>query len=329
MNRSYIIGIDGGASKTDFVLCNTQGMVEKRVLLDSCNPNDIGMECCIDVLTQGINKLVCGLDTGQINLFAGISGGTTGNNQERIHHYLSDYYKDYNIHIGSDAINAMQLGLGEEDGIIVIAGTGSIVYSRRQEEYKKIGGWGYLFDRGGSGYHLGRDAIYAALCEFDGMGDKTILTGLLEKKLGMPVSEALADIYKKGKRYIASFAPLMFEAYRQEDLIARNIITKNAYCLTKEIQTIARDFTKSPFNPILVSCIGGLFRQQDIMLPIMQTELGEEFHLYIPEADPVYGAVKEVCRLANIKISAEFEDNFKNTIHSTQEVQNAKDRNAE
>ena len=325
MNRSYIIGIDGGASKTDFVLCNLDGIVINRFFAASCNPNDIGMECCIDVLIQGIAKLTFGLEKAEIHLYAGISGGATGNNPEIINQYLSRYFKNYKIYNGSDAVNAMQLGLHEEDGIALIAGTGSIVYSRRKQLYKRIGGWGYLFDNGGSGYHLGRDAINAALCEFDGTGGKTILTSLIEEKLGMPVAEALAEIYTKGKRYIASFAPLVFDGFRQQDPIAQEIIRRNATFLTRQIHTGAMDF---PENNILVSCIGGLFRQRDILLPIMQEELGKKYQLYIPELEPVFGAVREACRLAGIRIIPEFESNFKDSVDRLMEASNDKDGNA-
>lgn len=322
MSKKYIIGIDGGASKTDFALCDCDGNVVKRVLSASCNPNDIGMDRCVDVLIQGISQLIRGHEKEKIFLYAGISGGSTGKNTEIINENLSKHFKDLMIYNGSDTVNAMELGLRDKDGIAVIAGTGSIVYTRKNNKYKRIGGWGYLFDNGGSGYHLGREAMNATLCEFDGSGENTILTRLIEERLGMSVTDALAEIYIKGKRYIASFAPLVFEGFRQQDSIAQKIIRRNAIYLAKQIRTGATDFTE---DTILVSCIGGLFRQRDILLPIMQEELGKTFQLYIPELDPVFGAVREACRLAKIKIVPEFESNFKDTVDRLMEVSDVKD----
>ena len=317
MSKKYIIGIDGGASKTDFALCDCDGNVVNQVFAASCNPNDIGMEQCLDVLIKGISQMISGHEKERIYLYAGISGGSTGKNQEIIKENLSQYYKNIEIYNGSDAVNAVELGLRDEDGIAVIAGTGSIVYARRKQEFMRIGGWGYLFDNGGSGYHLGRDALNAALCEFDGTAEKTILTRLIEERLEMSVTEALSSIYIKGKRYIASFAPLVFDAFRQQDSIAQEIIRRNVIYLTKQIRTGAADFTE---DAIQVSCIGGLFRQRDILLPIMQEELGERFQLFIPELEPVFGAVREACRLAKIRIVPEFERNFKDTVEKHLEV---------
>ena len=55
---------------------------------------------------------------------------------------------------------------------------------------------------------------------------------LLQKKLGASALESLSSIYSQGsnvKSYVASFAPLVFEAYEQGDLSASNIIKSNVF----------------------------------------------------------------------------------------------------
>ena len=49
-----------------------------------------------------------------------------------------------NIYNGSDAINALDSGIGCDDGMVLIAGTGSSLFVRKDGEVKQIGGWGYL-----------------------------------------------------------------------------------------------------------------------------------------------------------------------------------------
>jgi len=43
-------------------------------------------------------------------------------------------------------------------------------------------------------------------------GGKTVLTELVEKRLGKGIPEMIPEIYAGGKRMIASFAPTVFEA---------------------------------------------------------------------------------------------------------------------
>lgn len=86
-------------------------------------------------------------------------------------------------------------------------------YANQNGNLKHFGGRGYLLDKGGSGYHIGRDAICAAQDARDGIGEHTILTDLVEEKLGNTVWESIQDIYSKNQSYIASFTPCVFLAY--------------------------------------------------------------------------------------------------------------------
>lgn len=72
-----------------------------------------------------------------------------------------------------------------------------IVYTNRNGNLKHFGGRGYLLDKGGSGFHIGRDAICAAQDARDGTGKHTILTDLVEDKIGNTVWESIQDIYSK------------------------------------------------------------------------------------------------------------------------------------
>ena len=69
------IGIDGGATKTEFVLFSDNGDILKRVVLDGCNPNACGIDKAFSVLKTGIDSLlavrhdVAGVFCGNFRLF--------------------------------------------------------------------------------------------------------------------------------------------------------------------------------------------------------------------------------------------------------------------
>ena len=52
-----MIGIDGGGTKTDFVLFRGDGTVVRRLILEGSNPNVYGMEEAQKTLKQGIDSL--------------------------------------------------------------------------------------------------------------------------------------------------------------------------------------------------------------------------------------------------------------------------------
>ena len=78
-----MIGIDGGGTKTEFILCTEKGIILDRVKLSRSNPNDIGLEKCCEVLTEGIDKLL-EIAPSVCSIFAGIAGCLTGDNAERV-----------------------------------------------------------------------------------------------------------------------------------------------------------------------------------------------------------------------------------------------------
>ena len=74
----------------------------------------------------------------------------------------------------NDALIALVAGARDEPGIVIIAGTGSIVYGRNAAgEAARAGGWGHMIGDEGSGYWIGREALAAVMRGGDGRGPET------------------------------------------------------------------------------------------------------------------------------------------------------------
>ena len=69
------LGIDGGGTKTEFVLTDSNGTVIKRILKSGCNPNDIGIDKTTEIIRDGINSVLADHPFLK-NVFMGISGIT-------------------------------------------------------------------------------------------------------------------------------------------------------------------------------------------------------------------------------------------------------------
>jgi len=300
--EKYVVAIDGGATKTDMVLCTIDGTVLNRVIGGSTNPNDIGFERSVENLKGMLEKLLenyGGLKAPLYSFYAGLSGGSVGNNIERYELVFREMLVNTeNIYNGSDAINALNSGIGYEDGMILIAGTGSSLFVRSRGEIKQIGGWGYLLDDAGSGYDIGRKGFCAALRHYDGRGKNTILYDLYSRHLGGPVYKFIPEIYQKGKQFIASFAPLVFEAESKGDKVAANIIDECAEELALLAKVGAKHLKESKnlketgglYKVVLA---GGLWKSGDALMKRFKSNLSENFLPIQPELPPVFGAVIE------------------------------------
>lgn len=288
-SKGYCLGIDGGGSKTVFLLTDENLEVIKRVeKFASVNPNDAGLDECMKILKEGINETCMGYPQNRINCFAGISGASVGDNPE----ILSEFFSEFGFasaKCDSDLENIIELGLKGNSGIVVIMGTGISAYAVKGNERKRIGGWGHYFDKGGSGYNIGRDGIYAAYCAIDGSGEDTVIRDIIEKEIGMPLEMHLKTFYSRGKRYIASFCKNVFEAYRKGDRIAARIIKDNVYAVAN-LLIAGSNFLG---EKALVSFAGGVMHESKIIFPMLYDILEtKKFELKVIEKEPAYGAVQ-------------------------------------
>ncbi len=261
----YYLGIDGGGTKTEFLIIDTNGKAINHLVLGPSNPVDIGIENCYKILEKGINDVCGGISKSEISLFAGLAGGNSGNYRQNINAFLSRMGFG-RIANGSDTENAIETALQEKDGIAVIMGTGIIGFSQKSGIRRRIGGWGYLLDSGGSGYNLGRDALEASLKFLDGRGKETVLLSLIEKKLDKPLPDAIPEIYVRGKPFIAQFARLVFKAIDMGDDTALEILNKN---LTATAEIIRVGLCHTGQNVPVVIC-GGIAKQKRYLQPFFE-----------------------------------------------------------
>lgn len=300
------LGIDGGGTKTEFVVASLDGQVLKQIVKTGSNPNDIGFPGTEELICSGIEEVLREFPTVKA-IFCGIAGITAGNYRDKLYALIKKRYPAVIIGTGSDALNLFSLRDGAE--LAVISGTGSVVFAKKEEQFQRIGGWGYLFDRAGSAYDIGRDAICLALQEEDCHTALCYMTKLLREKMNVSkVWEHINSLYKGGKAYIAQFASVVFEAYLAGDEAAIKIIDQNAKALAELLNTGKRVYKT---NSIAVAS-GGLFEHYpDIMAKHISKYT--DVKLVISELPPIYGAVRQALGLAEAMPQSEFYDNFKRT----------------
>lgn len=292
--KKYLIGIDGGGTKTDFYLCDTAYNVQKTITLKGCNPNDIGMDETLKIIKNGVDmlRMLC-IKPCEISMFAGIAGGITGNNREILKRFLSYEYPDIASDCGSDAENALEIGLCGNDGIAVICGTGSVLFTQKNNVLHRLGGYGYLFNELGSGYSFGNAAILAALYHEQHLENHPEIAGAVQARLGKSALEALNGIYVKGKHFIASFSDILFDAYQSGDEYAALVIEKNSEYIANLIICAAKEHNP----PQNVALIGGIFRHQPIFAKAIKMHGLENFNFNIITAPPAMGAIRKAEKL--------------------------------
>lgn len=302
-----LIGIDAGGTKNELVLCEKDGRVVNRLTAPGSNAADLGPENAAMRIASQVRALVDGHTETVDALFAGLSGGGAPAISGEVRAVLTrelPFVKS--ISNGSDALNGLYAGVGAGDGMVVIAGTGTSAFVRCGGVLTQVGGWGYLVDDAGSGYSIGRAVLNAAFRERDGRGESTRLTELVERQLGFNVLGAVPMIYQGGKRTVASFAPLAFEAADMGDRQALAIVDNACRELRLLISTCASHLKKAPY---LASLLGSLWKAPRLLEGVRDL-LSPDYRLLRPDLPPVFGAAVAAAELARVSCGEAFHDRF-------------------
>ena len=293
--KAALMGIDGGGSKTEFVLFTPNGELLDRLVLGPCNPNAISLEESAQLLRSGIDALTS-IHGPVRGIYIGASGFLTGGNGKKIQSILSGAYPTTQILCETDIMNVIASATDAESCVAVICGTGAIVFAKDGENLTRLSGWGYLLSESGSGYDIGRDVLRAALADSEGMGENTALTALVAQRLGAPVSDCIQQVYLHDQSYIAAFAPLAFAAYAAGDAVAGEIIEKNAKGLAAMINFAAERYGCG--KKAILS--GGLITGNQVYFDTVKKYLAEDLRVDIPRVPQVIGACRRCAKMLGI-----------------------------
>jgi glucosamine kinase len=144
---------------------------------------------------------------------------------------------DAQVMVESDAFIALIGAIGVDPGILLIAGTGSIVIGRdKDRSIFRAGGWGPYFGDEGSGFWIGREAIRTALRSID-LQAPGEFAQRIAVKLGLKSISDSAGAWAAGKLgvpEVAGLFPEVIAMYPTEP--ARQILTDAAFHLRSLVQ---------------------------------------------------------------------------------------------
>lgn len=180
MTKTYYIGIDGGGTKTKFDLFDSDKNSIASITTPTIHPAQASFKEVVSVLNTAKEKLLANINDRDyvLKVGAGLGGyGINADYRKKLEDEFSTVFEEFKLY--SDAYAAMLGALAGEDGILMIAGTGSIALAKVGDETFRCGGFGYRYGDEGSAYSIGKALISRALKEADGRLDKSIISDLV------------------------------------------------------------------------------------------------------------------------------------------------------
>ena len=201
------LGIDGGGSKTTFLLVDEYYNEVCHIQSGPSNWLSVGADAAKEAITQGISclterpNIVCG----------GFAGAARADSATFYKEVLQSLIPGAQIIVESDAFIASIGAIGIDPGILLIAGTGSIVIGRNKDcNMFRVGGWGPYFGDEGSGFWIGREAVRAALRSLD-LQDTGEFAAQIAKALGLKSITEVVSAWGSGKVGVPDIAGLFPE----------------------------------------------------------------------------------------------------------------------
>lgn len=298
----YIFGIDGGGTKTECIVVNSENKV---LLKHTGNPSNfliIGLEKTSENLFKLIEECRLKLLI-QYDDIEAIVLGTAGAGRKDDAENLREFFKEFlqkkgilfnNFFVESDARVALEGAFPGKAGSILIAGTGSIVIGKdSMGNMYRAGGFGRVIGDEGSGYSLGRKALEYVSKELDGRGTATRITELLAEKYNIKTPEELiSSVYKHDSNFsISEISQLVLQAAEMSDPAAIKIIEDETDELILHIISISKKIDEKVLN---ISLAGGLLINDNIFSRILLEKIKARLLNVVivkPEHSPAMGAV--------------------------------------
>ncbi len=286
----YVIGIDGGGTKTTALLADKKGELLSRVEAGPTSPRNIGAEKAAKTLLKIIKDIEDEKEAARIIIGLASVEEQPSYIKEIEKHFPEEVRKKSRI--VSDQLVAFRAGTEKEDGLLLIAGTGCVARGWRSGREAKVSGWGWLEDKG-SAFWLGQKVLQAILSAFDGRGPETLLKEIVFSELEVgSVQELLDVVYKDPLEVVPSFSSFCDAACKRKDEVARGLMKKAGEELALTSLTLVKKLNfKGSFPFVLV---GSMFNSK-IVLDTVKNRVGEEapkVKFIRPQEMPAVGAIK-------------------------------------
>jgi N-acetylglucosamine kinase-like BadF-type ATPase len=306
---SIFLGIDGGGTKTDFLLIDESGQVLASHQAGSAYYIETGIDALQRLLETGIQATLqrAAVQAAQVTFaFIGLPAhGEDSALLPRLDRIAAQVLPVEQHRCGNDMVCGWAGALAGRDGISVVAGTGSIAYGEFEGRRARAGGWGELFGDEGSAYWIAREALTLFSRMSDGRAPRSSLYGLIRAHFSLHDDlELCAAIYGPpplARSEIAALAPLVARAARAGDAAAQRLFEAAARELAAQVHAVRDQLGVAPQTPLPVSYSGGMFRMDGLLQAQLEAVLqcgDRRYEFLAPRLPPSAGAALYAAKLA-------------------------------
>jgi N-acetylmuramic acid 6-phosphate etherase len=268
MKDHLILGVEGGGTKTDWILLKQTSDSSSIVDGGRLPPTNFRL-----ISAQQLAEILRLLPNYPERIGIFLAGCVTEEDRSKLHNIAKSIWDHGEIVVGSDRDSALAAAFKDENGIIVISGTGSAVTGRMNGQIENAGGRGHLLGDRGGGYVICMEGLRLALRTYDLEHRVTPLASELLRALMLNrMEDLIAWTQSAEKMSISALLPVMFAAAQNGDRDMLQIIEVGACSLAEYTRSVAHwlNFELPP-----VKLFGGVFLNQTLYIDLYVKALNE------------------------------------------------------
>jgi N-acetylglucosamine kinase-like BadF-type ATPase len=238
-----VVGVDGGASKTDAVVMSADGQVLGSGRAGGSNWESVGLERAVAAVALAVDAALgearCARADAAASAFA-LAGVDWPADQVLLDTPLAALGLGGPRLVTNDSFAALRAGIAGSVGCVSSAGTGAVAAGRNQagqtartmaEGFGELGGAGDIIER----------AIWACARMREASGPETALAGALCSALRVrDLDDLFESISRRGLVPGADLAPLVLAVAAGGDPVARRLLEEQGRSLADEVLGVAR-----------------------------------------------------------------------------------------
>jgi N-acetylglucosamine kinase-like BadF-type ATPase len=238
----YILGVDGGNTKTDYFLFDTNANFIDFYRGGTCSHEGLkdSFEGSFRVMKEVFDKFLAknNLQTKDIKASVfGLAGVDTPDQKTKIEQIITRLGFT-NFRVVNDSFLGIKAGTKNGVGVCSINGTGTSSGGIDDEgNYLQVGGIGAIVGDEAGGYHLSRQVVRAVFDEAYRFGKPTSLTPIVNKLLEVQdkyfLMEKISNYYLTRKVDYTTLTIACFDEANKGDQVAIEILTKTAENLAR------------------------------------------------------------------------------------------------
>jgi N-acetylglucosamine kinase-like BadF-type ATPase len=280
----FVLGFDGGGTKTECVLMDEQRHVRASARSGPSNPMRVGFGGALVAICESGRAAMqnAQLSPSDISVIcAGLAGAAQPESQSRMQRLLETEFPGPLVHVCTDLDLTLE-ATGDGPAIVLIAGTGSSVVGRGLDgRIARVGGHGPLLGDEGSAYDVGRRAAISALREADLGKPNSPLTNKFLRELGIANLEDFhLHVYSGPDEVFPRIFPVVIAAANEGEFSARALLQEAANELASLISDMVTRLGLKSEKFLLVKTGGMVGRSA-----YFDQQLDERLHAVAPHAE--------------------------------------------